>query len=248
MALKYHPDKLQEKDSKAGEMFQKILGAYNILKDPKKREIYDRTGVVSEKDPESITQFVEAYQFYREKFPELRTNDIESFEEKYRFSEEEENDLLEYFKDNEGDVRLILHNIILSRNQDVKRFIKFYENLLKSEEHKDELRNFKTTFNRTKTKIRKLNKKEAKEAKKIKEDRMASLKNAILLKNKARGSSFLDNLERAFVNEPNNRKKPVLKHNSKVTNQGKRKSPHLIKLQPKKSKALKKVKVSCEDQ
>ena len=130
MALKYHPDKLEKSDKTSGEMFQKILSAYNILKDPAKREIYDRTGEVSEDDPNSIEQFVKAYQYFRNEFPELREKDIRSFEDKYRFSNDEEKDLIDFFIDNEGDLTYILQNIILSKNSDIPRFLKFYDQIL----------------------------------------------------------------------------------------------------------------------
>jgi len=42
MALKYHPDK--NKDIKAEAMFKDIAEAYEVLSDPKKREVYDMYG------------------------------------------------------------------------------------------------------------------------------------------------------------------------------------------------------------
>ncbi|KAK2164520.1 hypothetical protein LSH36_62g00007 [Paralvinella palmiformis] len=42
MALKYHPDK--NKSSGAEEKFKAIAEAYEVLSDPKKREIYDKYG------------------------------------------------------------------------------------------------------------------------------------------------------------------------------------------------------------
>ncbi|CAG5125432.1 unnamed protein product [Candidula unifasciata] len=43
LALKYHPDKNKEPD--ASDKFQKIAKAYSILSDPKKRQMYDLTGM-----------------------------------------------------------------------------------------------------------------------------------------------------------------------------------------------------------
>ncbi|XP_044132934.1 dnaJ homolog subfamily B member 1-like [Bufo gargarizans] len=41
-ALKYHPDK--NKDPGAEERFKEIAEAYDVLSDPKKREIFDKYG------------------------------------------------------------------------------------------------------------------------------------------------------------------------------------------------------------
>ena len=44
LSLKYHPDKNKDDPKKAEEMFQKIVEAYEVLKDPKQKEIYDKYG------------------------------------------------------------------------------------------------------------------------------------------------------------------------------------------------------------
>jgi curved DNA-binding protein CbpA len=45
LALKYHPDKVEEKDKEIAEdMFVKVSGAYSVLSDEKKRKIYDNYG------------------------------------------------------------------------------------------------------------------------------------------------------------------------------------------------------------
>ncbi len=45
LALKYHPDRVQESEKKqAEEKFKEISEAYGVLSDPKKRELYDQYG------------------------------------------------------------------------------------------------------------------------------------------------------------------------------------------------------------
>lgn len=46
MALKWHPDRNQDKKAQAEEKFKEINEAYEVLSDPKKKEIYDRFGEV----------------------------------------------------------------------------------------------------------------------------------------------------------------------------------------------------------
>jgi len=55
MARKYHPD-VNPDEQKSGEKFKEINEAYSILNDDKKREMYDKFGVV-EGDPTSYQQY-----------------------------------------------------------------------------------------------------------------------------------------------------------------------------------------------
>src|SRR5690242_7285215 len=45
LALRYHPDRVQESEKKvAEEKFKEISEAYGVLSDPKKKELYDQYG------------------------------------------------------------------------------------------------------------------------------------------------------------------------------------------------------------
>eukprot|EP00451_Oxyrrhis_marina_P028781 CAMPEP_0204359662 /NCGR_PEP_ID=MMETSP0469-20131031/37433_1 /ASSEMBLY_ACC=CAM_ASM_000384 /TAXON_ID=2969 /ORGANISM="Oxyrrhis marina" /LENGTH=98 /DNA_ID=CAMNT_0051347743 /DNA_START=47 /DNA_END=340 /DNA_ORIENTATION=+ len=44
MAIKWHPDKNPENKEAATEKFKKIAEAYEVLRDPQKRQIYDQYG------------------------------------------------------------------------------------------------------------------------------------------------------------------------------------------------------------
>lgn len=44
MAIKYHPDKNRDDPEKASNKFKKIAGAYEVLSDKDKRQVYDVHG------------------------------------------------------------------------------------------------------------------------------------------------------------------------------------------------------------
>ncbi len=62
--------------------------------------------------------------------PEISKDDVKSFADRYRNSPDEEQDLLDYFIDREGEITHILEEIICSRNEDVPRFIQFFEKMI----------------------------------------------------------------------------------------------------------------------
>lgn len=125
LARKLHPDKNQE-DPEAKEKFQKLSEAYKILSDENKRRVYDRTGELDEDSVTDIQKFVEAYIYYREKYKEVTEEDIIKYKSKYVGSDEEAEDLLDFFELNQGDVTLILEAIPYSSNDDIDRFNDFF--------------------------------------------------------------------------------------------------------------------------
>ena len=124
-----HPDK-NPNDPNATEKFRNLQIAYKILMDPEKRALYDETGEYDENNTEKF-EMNETYEYFRTIYKRITTNDIESYSKKYKKSEEEKMDLIDFYIDNDGDVELILENIPLSENKDIQRFKDFYEQIIK---------------------------------------------------------------------------------------------------------------------
>ncbi|CAD8208272.1 unnamed protein product [Paramecium octaurelia] len=144
LALQLHPDKNQA-DVNAKEKFQKISEAYQILSNEEKRKMYDETGMI-----EGMDEFKNAYEFYRNLYPKISKEDIDKYEVKYRFSKEEENDLIEFYNKNSGNVKCLLENIILSKNEDIPRFLEFYDEMIKQKKITD-YKIYQTSRNKIKT-------------------------------------------------------------------------------------------------
>ena len=64
--------------------------------------------------------------------PQLQKEDIRTFAQRYRNTKDEEEDLLDFYEDNEGDLTHILEEIICSENEDTHRFVKFFEEQIKA--------------------------------------------------------------------------------------------------------------------
>jgi DnaJ family protein C protein 9 len=124
--------------------------AYEILSNPKKRERYDRFGDDgSGEGAFTSDEWMTAYEYYRAANPPLTKQDIKSFAERYKHGKEEEADLIKFYEDNEGDMKALLESIMLSTNDDLERFIKFFEEKI----HDKTLPTYKK-FNQTKTKVK----------------------------------------------------------------------------------------------
>lgn len=127
LALIKHPDK-NPGDSQAADNFQQLSKAYEILGDAKKRERYDKFGDGDDSDYDfTSSAWLTAYEYYRSLHPEISKDDVRSFADRYRNSPDEEQDLLEYYRDRDGDITHILEEIMCSSNDDVPRFLAFFE-------------------------------------------------------------------------------------------------------------------------
>ena len=186
----YHPDK-NKTDPDAGSKFANITRAYKILSNPDSRRIYDETGDYDDEDEGKIN-IVETLNYFRKIYS---PKDIESFHDKYINSKDEEEDLINFYNSNGGDIKKILEWIPYSTNDDVQRYIKIYEKLFK----KKTLTKTKK-FDETKNKVELL-KEDAEEAKEA-EKEMDNLTKAIIgNKRKRNFSNYLDNLKERYAKD-----------------------------------------------
>lgn len=97
-----------------------------MLSNPEKRKRYDQYGDDGEDDFNG-TEWVNAYEYYRAMHPEISKQDYTSFADRYKNSDEEREDLIGFYEEMEGDITTILQCIMCSENEDLPRFIEFYE-------------------------------------------------------------------------------------------------------------------------
>ncbi|PKY01637.1 DnaJ-domain-containing protein [Aspergillus campestris IBT 28561] len=113
LALKHHPDKAPS-DAKedAHEKFQQIAFAYAILSDEKRRRRYDLTGNTAEAvEDDDDFDWVD---FYREQFSAaVDVGALDKLKAEYQGSAEEEGDILEAYRQAEGDLDRVYESVLL---------------------------------------------------------------------------------------------------------------------------------------
>jgi len=157
LVFKIHPDKNKD-DPEASSKFANINKAYKILSNEETRKLYDETGEYDEGN-EGPIDIQDTLNYFRKIYS---PKDIENFEEKYIGSLEEEEDLKNYYIENNGNITKILECIPCSKNEDVERFINIFESLFKKKVLKKN-KNYEKSKN--KIKLLKEDQKEADEAK-----------------------------------------------------------------------------------
>ncbi|KAJ5776153.1 uncharacterized protein N7511_001164 [Penicillium nucicola] len=224
-ALKNHPDKVSEEArEEANANFQRIALAYGVLSDPRRRNIYDRTGSTDEAFGEDGD--FNWMDFYREQLSAmLDKRAISDFQKKYQNSDEEKKDLLTAYATHEGDMDAIYETVMLSNVlDDDERFRAIINQAIADEEVED----FETYSHEpeAKKKLRvKKAQKEAKEAEKLakkienkKKDAAKGAKSSggslddlqalITKRQQDRGAGFLARLEDKYA-QPNGKKRGI---------------------------------------
>eukprot|EP00984_Skeletonema_dohrnii_P001162 scaffold355_cov127-Skeletonema_dohrnii-CCMP3373.AAC.22 len=136
LCLRFHPDKqspnLTDNEKElAKKKFQAISLAYTILSDEDKRKEYDETGDLYD-DDEDLSSSKEGMKqwtdYFDAVFPKVTTKDIDAFEVKYKCSDDEEKDVLVYYKKFKGDLNKMVECVMLSSDADKERWVKDYIN------------------------------------------------------------------------------------------------------------------------
>ena len=185
-----HPDK-NKTDPDASSKFVNISRAYKILSNPESRKIYDETGEYDEENQGEIN-ISETLAYFRKIYS---PKDIESFEKKYIGSKDEEEDLINFYNENNGNIKNILEWIPFSKNEDVERYIKIYENLFKTKTLKKN-KNFENSKNNIK-----LIKEDPDEAEEANEELDKLTKQIMEKKRKRNFNEYLENLKNKYAKD-----------------------------------------------
>jgi DnaJ family protein C protein 9 len=186
----FHPDK-NKTDPDASSKFSNISKAYKILSNPETKKIYDDTGEYDEENQGEIN-ITETLNYFRKIYS---PQDIESFEKKYVGSKEEEEDLINFYNENDGDMKHILEWIPFSKNEDIERYIKIYENLFKNKNLK---KNKKYEDSKDNIKLIKEDPDETKEA----NEELDKLTKQIMERKRKRDfNEYLDNLKNKYAKD-----------------------------------------------
>ena len=122
ISLQVHPDRVTEEEKQtATRKFQSLSQVFAILSNSDKRALYDESGEIDEEF--GLVQENRNWDSYwRILFKKITIADIEEFESKYRFSEEETADLLTAYDECEGDMDMILERVPCCNEEDDMRF------------------------------------------------------------------------------------------------------------------------------
>eukprot|EP00172_Hildenbrandia_rubra_P002092 Plantae.Rhodophyta-Hildenbrandia_rubra.ctg27497.p1 GENE.Plantae.Rhodophyta-Hildenbrandia_rubra.ctg27497~~Plantae.Rhodophyta-Hildenbrandia_rubra.ctg27497.p1 ORF type:complete len:262 (+),score=78.77 Plantae.Rhodophyta-Hildenbrandia_rubra.ctg27497:87-872(+) len=134
LALTVHPDKQQASSSTSNDAteFQQLQKVYEILRDPEQRAIYDEYG---EKGLDGFEGDIGAmFDFWKQRIRRVTKEEIELYEKSYRGGEEERVDLKEFYGKFEGDVGKVLDYIPYSRDEDLDRFVRIWDEMITSKD------------------------------------------------------------------------------------------------------------------
>uniref|UniRef100_A0A915HGC8 J domain-containing protein n=1 Tax=Romanomermis culicivorax TaxID=13658 RepID=A0A915HGC8_ROMCU len=148
-SLLYHPDRCEKnQEESATKKFQALSKIYSVLSDKEKRAIYDETGEIDDEALNNNENDKDWIAYWRLLFKKVTVEDIKKFEEKYKNSEEERDDLKHAYLKFKGDFTKILENIFCSTLDDEDRLKSIITEMIE----KENLPKYKAFTNESKNK------------------------------------------------------------------------------------------------
>lgn len=132
-----HPDKHRGDDAskaKSTATFQALSAIHALLSNTEARAYYDETGSLLSSDHEKSPSFQMWVDYFARIFPKVTEGDIAKFSSEYRFSDEEQKDVLDTFAKLKGDMQGVMDSIMLSTDDDEERFAEMITNAIKSKQ------------------------------------------------------------------------------------------------------------------
>ncbi|XP_058697352.1 dnaJ homolog subfamily C member 9 [Poecile atricapillus] len=205
VSLRLHPDRVPpEQKEEATRRFQILGKVYAVLSDENQRAAYDETGMVDE-DAEALQDGRDWLEYWHLLF-KVTVKDIEDFQNNYKNSEEELADVKAAYVNFKGDMDRIMESVMCVDYTDEPRI----REMIKQGIDSGELPSFKAFVKESKQKMmsrRRRAEKEAKEAKKTKDELGLSGENDLqaLIKSRSRArekemDNFFAQLEAKYGN------------------------------------------------
>jgi len=213
-SLKVHPDRVGEEDKElATKKFQTLCKVSKLLLNADTRALYDETGSVDDDDfcldESKLNDWSDYWKSY---FSVVTAENVQSFHDKYRFSEQEAEDLKRLFVEHEGDMDKLFETQLCSFITDEERYRVILDEAIKIKEIPAFDAYVKETAAKRKKRLRKWTKeaKEAATASKSKQsDGMNSLEQMIMARQadrKKQQDSFFDDLAAKYCKPKKQRK------------------------------------------
>jgi len=125
-SLKYHPDRVAGQDEtqkeEATQKFQALGAVYKILCDKDSKAVYDETGEIPDDDSCTLDPDKDWTEYWRILFKKITLDDIKEFEEKFRGSPEEDEELKNAYIESEGKMDVIIDSVMCATIDDEDRF------------------------------------------------------------------------------------------------------------------------------
>ena len=143
ISLQVHPDRVGEEGrEESTKKFQCVGAVYAVLSDKERRGLYDDTGEVEDEMDPLQDKDKDWEEYWRFLFPKVTLDDIQKFENEYRESADEREDLKKAYIESEGDMGVIIDTVMCAREEDEERFRDIINEMIKNKEVTD--RSFST--------------------------------------------------------------------------------------------------------